>query len=85
MIYNMENMIKILFEKGFTSEDINISLYNDKRILMEVAEPKIIISIDFSTKERIQYYLSRTSPHSSKNIGKKELFEILHNLPQKND
>ena len=83
MIYNMENMIKILFEKGFTTKDINITLYNDKRILIEVTEPTIIITIDFSTKERIQYYLSRSSPHSSKNIGKKELYEILHNLPQK--
>ena len=82
MILNMENMLKILLDKGFTSKEIKISVYNDKRILIELNEPKFIISMDISS-QRTQYYYSEHSPYSSRMISKKDLFDKLKEIPGK--
>jgi len=82
MILNMENFIKILLDKGFTSNEIKVSIYDDKRILIELNEPKFIITMDISS-QRTQYYFSDYSPYSSKMISKKDLFEKLKEIPSK--
>ena len=82
IIIYMENIVKILFSRGFMANDLKITLYDDKKIMLEVIEPKIFISMDCS-KERIQYYISYNSPLSSKLISKAEIFELLKNIKPK--
>ncbi|MFX1493730.1 MAG: hypothetical protein ACFFBZ_05565 [Promethearchaeota archaeon] len=63
-MFSLENILKILLEKGYTSEDIKIEFHNEK-IYIELNKPRYFIVIDLG-KKRIQYYFSEQ-------IGRKDL------------
>ena len=61
---SLENILKILLEKGYTFEDIKIEFHKEK-IYIELNKPRYFIVIDLG-KKRIQYYFSEQ-------IGRKDL------------
>jgi hypothetical protein len=63
-MFSLENILKILLEKGYTFEDIKIEFHNEK-IYIELNKPRYFIVIDLG-KKRIQYYFSEK-------IGRKDL------------
>ncbi len=63
-MFSMENVLKILLEKGYTFEDIKIE-FNHEKIYIELNKPRYFIVIDLG-KKRIQYYFSEQ-------IGRKDL------------
>ncbi|MFX1274343.1 MAG: hypothetical protein ACFFBP_01945 [Promethearchaeota archaeon] len=94
----MEQMIKILLEKGYFKANVNpdfpftrIQVTNEG-VAIEFPQANTemkygcfgsgFIWIDLS-KERITYYYSACSPYEErKSISKKELIDLLNNLPE---
>lgn len=80
-MFSMENILKILLEKGYNFEDINIEFQNE-RIFIELNKPRYFIKMDLS-KERIQYYFShKIGRNDLKRISKEDLLDKIRNLEE---
>lgn len=81
-MFSMENILKILLNKGYNFENINIEFQNEK-IFIELNEPRYFIVMDLS-KERIQYYFSmKIGRNNLKHISKEDLLDKIRELKKK--